>query len=654
MFRAFAADIFHKVDIGDFVAGLAVLGGYDRALLLRFLFRIYDVRSCQVIERARIEKMMQMAYGERWKFDGTLIRRQLDILFSRSRNGDCISFKEFEMYTGSLNILGGWVQAVLNVMISQPSPRLSALEKRYSVACEQEEVMSRYGLSEHAFHYLRKLFHGKCAISPSLKAEMTCQLWIEWVQPYICPAVANAIFFSRAALFQSVWRFPDFVEFCMVYGASSLEVKMDSLCSAFYREYIEIINLTPTTNSKQVGIQCGSSDNCTTSQHTSELPDGPPLSSMLMASCGVPYTFKEHMRRMVVQLSKSPLDFDANKVHELQNELIQMMVPTSEIVHKSTYASNEDHLMSRACTLSNLDTCPKDSLKPLTALHSSADGLHEGLHAFVESRLADIEVSNPKSSLPSYVDLLIECHSMLPGIKGLSMAACCIFGVRPPEPLQEKEFIMELLVRRYATAPHSSAHPYGPPNSEWCVISKAWYDSWQFYVGHARVKPPHRGDEEDSTHIESNDYVSNDSMSSGRGRRNEEPLHGPASQHSSSSPDRIASLDRSRFQRSEAGEEVNGGDLKEQESEERRIAAVQSEALQVAHTDRVSALQEHTPSTPGLLKGHRQRLLSRNSSTRRKIKLMRYYMESPPEPTAIDNWSILKKTGARCVISLII
>ena len=42
---------------------------------------------------------------------------------------------------------------------------------------------------------------------------------------------------------------------------------------------------------------------------------------------------------------------------------------------------------------------------------------------------------------------------------------------------------MEIMLRRQAQAPQTNLNPFGPVHTRWCIISKAWWDSWRFYVG---------------------------------------------------------------------------------------------------------------------------------------------------------------------------
>ena len=78
------------MDIDDFIAALAVLGGKDRTLTLQFVFRVYDINKSGILERTKVERLLQMAYGDRLKEktgdDVTRVQQQLDHLFNSNHS----------------------------------------------------------------------------------------------------------------------------------------------------------------------------------------------------------------------------------------------------------------------------------------------------------------------------------------------------------------------------------------------------------------------------------------------------------------------------------------------------------------------------------------------------------------------------------------
>ena len=162
LFKAFAIDICGTVEITEFISALAVLGGLDRTLTLRFLFRVYDVNGTGEIERTKVEKLLSLAYGEKLNVSGSRTRQQLDDIF-RCTNGamtvvqemgkvlaggkavtmtdhpssmvlpsPVIHLRDFETYRGPLDVFGGWVLSVLSVFTEPLPARLLAIDRRYN------------------------------------------------------------------------------------------------------------------------------------------------------------------------------------------------------------------------------------------------------------------------------------------------------------------------------------------------------------------------------------------------------------------------------------------------------------------------------------------------------------------------------------------
>jgi Ca2+-binding EF-hand superfamily protein len=178
LFKAFAIDICGTVEITEFISALAVLGGLDRILTLRFLFRVYDVNGTGEIERKKVERLLSLAYGEKLNVSGSSsrTRQQLDDIFRCCTNGNgtmttvivqemgkvlaggktaasittadhssssigntlssplsvLLHLRDFETYRGPLDVLGGWVLSVLSVFTEPLPARLLAIDRRYT------------------------------------------------------------------------------------------------------------------------------------------------------------------------------------------------------------------------------------------------------------------------------------------------------------------------------------------------------------------------------------------------------------------------------------------------------------------------------------------------------------------------------------------
>jgi hypothetical protein len=260
LFRAFAYDVTGSVDIADFIAALAVLNGKDRTLTLQFVFRVYDLNGSSVIERSKVERLLQMAYGDRLKektgADVSRAQQQLDSIFSLKKEtantprlpplpplkgkneasrvvSSTLNLRDFELYHGPLDVLGGWVLAVLSVF-TEPLPRkLLSLHNRYTISSKQLDIMGKYDISKSTTDQLRETFLNRCATTGA-KPELTLQSWIEWTAGFLAPKLANLIFSMKTSVIKTVWFFEDFVEFCIVFGSGSTEQKATAVTYAVF------------------------------------------------------------------------------------------------------------------------------------------------------------------------------------------------------------------------------------------------------------------------------------------------------------------------------------------------------------------------------------------------------------------------------------
>lgn len=89
--------------------------------------------------------------------DKKAAHEELENLFHAGLSRHYINQNDFESYQGPINLMAGWVQAVLTVFIEQPPPRLAALERRYSAALESEQMMARYGAPKDTCDQLRQV-----------------------------------------------------------------------------------------------------------------------------------------------------------------------------------------------------------------------------------------------------------------------------------------------------------------------------------------------------------------------------------------------------------------------------------------------------------------------------------------------------------------
>jgi hypothetical protein len=386
--------------VKDFISALAAIIGHNRIALTKFIFRVYDITLQGELDRFYVEKILIQAYGE--LLDKSVAVYQLNNLFGNRKN---INLLELEMYSGPIDVLSGWIQAVLRVFVEVPPAQLSALERRYSSALETEEMMARHGIPKSACDQLRQRFYSNCGVS--VRAELDLGAWMKWTTAFLPEMLAREVFLVRLGVLKSVWRFVDFAEFCMIFGLENMETKASSLCTSFFQHQLR--------QQRHVHVEFFKANN-------SELPEESTPEANEVEQC----------------IERMQLLFNALSVD-----------PVNGLSHMSTTA-----------------------MAPLRL------------------KLSELEDQMRKNDtgpwLQEYVKILCDFNDLLPGLRCLSITACCLFGVRPVEHWIEKEFVTELQLRRQALAAQNSKQPYGPIGTEWCIICSSWWDSWRMLVGRAR------------------------------------------------------------------------------------------------------------------------------------------------------------------------
>ena len=114
----------------------------------------------------------------------------------------------------------------------------------------------KYSVPKSACEQLRHLFYSRCAVT--IKAELSVESWVDWLcgAGYSSPEVAKTLFLAKMSSLKSVWRFLDFAEFCMIFGAGSMEAKANAVCLAFHQrsrmlndKYVSNNNTTSSVSS---------------------------------------------------------------------------------------------------------------------------------------------------------------------------------------------------------------------------------------------------------------------------------------------------------------------------------------------------------------------------------------------------------------------
>lgn len=500
LWLAFAHDLPSKVDVSDFIASLAVIHGKERAPILRFLFRVYDIKQTGYLERVRVERVLSLVYGgaDVSREHADRMKAMLDGLFSTSSVADkhYLASRDLDAYTGPLEVLASWIQATLSAFTEPPSPKLLALERRYASALESEEMMVRFNVDRSTCDQLRQLFHSKCV--SAVKAELPFDAWIDWCSSggYLSPGLASVLFRTKVGNYKNVWRFSDFAEFCMVYGAGSSETKADAICGAFLSEFF-------AAQAGFAGAESGAllGDEGSNARDSAAPSSQPPLrapASLLLQA------FQRQMRRMFYLLVHSYVpSSSAAKAFSANSSPAREGVPSSKPSAKPrslSLSGSRSDLEGSGSSLSlamahksKPSSSPADFCTPLEELEASMNPLPEALCEALEAIEKSHAALGPQQRsyvelLAPYSELITKHADNLAAMRELAMTACCMFGIRPPSPALEKAYIMGIMLRRQEEAPQSRADPYGPLHAEWCVVSKTWWDSWRLYVGQQRPK----------------------------------------------------------------------------------------------------------------------------------------------------------------------
>lgn len=197
----------------DFLASLAVIFSHDRVKWGTLLCRVYDYRQHGELQRDTMERLLDLAYGNRTD-DVTI---ELDQIFMLSPNRDRISYKDFAAYAGPITALSQWIRAVLVIFNERPPVRLTSLERRYSKASECEQMMLRYNIPKTTCDRLRHVYY-----SHTHTSELTLPLWLQWTANFLPRRLAHAIYISKLNTVKQCWRFGDFAEFCVHFGTSDI------------------------------------------------------------------------------------------------------------------------------------------------------------------------------------------------------------------------------------------------------------------------------------------------------------------------------------------------------------------------------------------------------------------------------------------------
>jgi len=161
-------------------------------------------------------------------------------------------------------------------------------------------MMMKFSVPKSACEQLRHLFYSRCAVT--IKAELSVESWVDWLcgAGYSSPEVAKTLFLAKMSSLKSVWRFVDFAEFCMIFGAGSMEAKANAVCLAFHQRARMLNDKSSYNNSNSSkynnnNSSSNSNTDKTTSSVSSSGDDDSPIDTRVNTKV---------MRRMILLLAQ--------------------------------------------------------------------------------------------------------------------------------------------------------------------------------------------------------------------------------------------------------------------------------------------------------------------------------------------------------------
>lgn len=333
--------------------------------------------------------------------------------------------------------LGEWVQAVLRIFTDPLPSRLLSIDRRYCSNITNAEIMAKYSqrVTELQCTSICAIFINKCnqaiKTQQSLsKHELNLESWIHICKYFLPTSLASMVFLVSMTSLKPIWRLEEFVDFCFVFGRGSIEEQAMFLISCSHRYYRRQSSSHDERTVKEIG------------------------------------TWTTFFKRVILILAQS----NGSDNNTISSDDTESSKETSS--RKSNTESSSNDAKGTGYYLPKVEALETSIFLPAT-IREELDELEKQVQT--------------EFNLHCYVDVVVKNSGYLPGLRDLSIAACCLFGVQPVDPAKEKEFVMELMVRMHAQAPQTRIQPYGPVGTEWCVVVKSWWENWRLYVGHIRI-----------------------------------------------------------------------------------------------------------------------------------------------------------------------
>lgn len=444
------------------------------------MFRVYEnERGC--IDRKRTEQIFQEAYGDRLKGRYDVVVKTLDQLFTKKLE---LNQKEFELWNGRLDLFLDWIVQVLHVFLEPLPVNLKSLYRQYSTMNQVEDILNRFNISAETYHALHRQFSNR--FQDTQKLELSQSVWKSWVSPYyLNELLASVVFTSYTDSMKSTWKFADFADFCLLYGSATVELRAQSICSAFLKLAIHIQH-----DDSLIDTDCSESIHSRNADFDSYYAKV--LTAMVIV-LALPSTAFTNLQE-VAQRNEDPESSD-DEIDILHDKVGSVGL---SLGHNAPFLKKELLEKSKRRRSFSLSQMPETihhatPKKDHADVHDHSKSITEKLFAFLPciSKLdEDLQVAikdvqeNPKQNAESYTSLIVKLAHKLPGFFDLSLVSCCLFGVKPLTSDEEKRFIFELIRRYGQQFPTSSACPHGQVGTEWHVIAKPWFDIWRKYVNY--------------------------------------------------------------------------------------------------------------------------------------------------------------------------
>ena len=196
----------------------------DRSIIEKILYKVYDINTTTTTNTptptnsTTANNTTTNNNNNNNNYTAIQIKQFLDTLYSKSTTS-LLTPREFDAYTGDLTLMLGWLVVIINTLIQPLSPYLLQSEQKYSETIEINYILSYYNINDKLYIHIKNTFNLICTDSP--RPEMDIYIWLELTKSYISLPIAYILFYNKIKTIKYVWRFLEFLEFCVVFGGAS-------------------------------------------------------------------------------------------------------------------------------------------------------------------------------------------------------------------------------------------------------------------------------------------------------------------------------------------------------------------------------------------------------------------------------------------------